>query len=216
MTSNNPYTTEGQRISDFGTPFSIGYGFVDEVFVHEAEDEYKHVARVQPHGKDTTFLAQMGVMADGDVHPPTLSADNDVPVLYVTRGDRTPVIISLLYSNDNTVPEYEPGERRIGHALSDTHVFFDEDGNLLIHGDEDVSVTADGDVSFDGDGDTTVSTTGTVTIESDSGATVTIQDDGTVSINGGSKGVIHDVTTTTDADGHVTSISLERRDDILI
>jgi len=46
--------------------------------------------------------------------------------------------------------------------------------------------------------------------------TLDIYGDTTVRINGGSKGVVHDVSTTTDAQGHVTSVSLQRRTDILI
>lgn len=57
---------------------------------------------------------------------------------------------------------------------------------------------------------------GSLLIESDSGATIELTASGETIINGGTKGVIHDVSTTTDADGHVTSISLSRRSDILI
>jgi hypothetical protein len=46
--------------------------------------------------------------------------------------------------------------------------------------------------------------------------TLDVYGDSTVRINGGDTGVIHDVETTKDGDGHVTSITLNRRSDILI
>lgn len=56
---------------------------------------------------------------------------------------------------------------------------------------------------------------GDITVKNDSGTTVTLS--GTdVILNGGTQGAITDVTTTKDVDGHVTSISLIRNNNILI
>lgn len=46
--------------------------------------------------------------------------------------------------------------------------------------------------------------------------TVRFKPNGDLVIDGGSKGVIHDLSLTTDGDGHVTDVTPERRDDILI
>lgn len=52
---------------------------------------------------------------------------------------------------------------------------------------------------------------GVITIEADDGTTFTVDpSDGTVRVNGGSTGVVTDVTTTTDTDGHVTSVDVVR------
>jgi len=56
---------------------------------------------------------------------------------------------------------------------------------------------------------------GTLTVQNGDGTTVTI-DGSEVSVDGGTQGVVTDVNTTTDSDGHVTSISLERSDTLLV
>lgn len=58
---------------------------------------------------------------------------------------------------------------------------------------------------------------GTVVIESYDGTTVSVDpNDGTVRVNDGTDGVITDVTTTKDVDGHVTDISLTRSDTVFV
>lgn len=57
---------------------------------------------------------------------------------------------------------------------------------------------------------------GTVHIEGDAGNTVELQTDGTIVINGGTEQPVTDVTTTKDADGHVTSISLTHSPDVFV
>lgn len=255
MTSNNPHTTIDESVDRSERRLRLGYGYIDSSEPHEAGDDNKHLVRIQPRGKNVSIPAQMGVMASGDVHIPT-ETEPDIPVLYGIRGDGTYVILSLLYSAENDVPAYEPGERILGHALTDANIYFDVDGNIIVSGDGDsnvqikadgsivaegasgetVTVQGDGTISVDSDGNSTVEvnsdgsititgstgatvtvqTSGTIDIESDGGATVSIQSDGDVVINGGSKGVIYDINTTTDADGHVTSVDPQRRSDILI
>lgn len=68
--------------------------------------------------------------------------------------------------------------------------------------------STDTDIYFQNDGSLTIETAG--------GGTIDVDETGTISLNGGENGVIHDISTTTDGDGHVTDITLERRDDILV
>lgn len=63
-------------------------------------------------------------------------------------------------------------------------------------------------VSFNNDG--------SVAIEADSGATFTLEADGTVTINGGSNNPITDITTSTNSDGHVTSVDTTKSTDVYV
>ena len=56
---------------------------------------------------------------------------------------------------------------------------------------------------------------GSVHVTNDSGTSLVL-DGGTVTINGGTQGVITDVSTSKDGDGHVTDVSITRNQNILI
>lgn len=75
-----------------------------------------------------------------------------------------------------------------------TEVAIDDSGETT-----EISISTDGNVTVDADGDASVTADGTVSI-----------DGNTVDLGGGGKGIITDITTSTDADGHVTDISLTR------
>jgi len=56
---------------------------------------------------------------------------------------------------------------------------------------------------------------GVVTVEADDGTTIAV-DGSTVQIDGGTTPIVTDVTTTTDADGHVTDVNVVTDDSILL
>lgn len=64
-------------------------------------------------------------------------------------------------------------------------------------------------------GNVTVKNDGTVVVDAD-GTTVEVKPNGDVVIDGGSTAPVTDLSTTTDADGHVTSISLTRADGVFV
>lgn len=139
-------------------------------------------------------------------------ADQPIPVAPTVHGDYyvppegTPVLVGYLGENDPIVvgtgipdvqtPSVEAGERVLSHPLSEATVTFNADGSLDVYGDGEVRVTNKG------------------------GASVVAKSNGNVVINDGTQGAITDVSTstTTDADGHVTSVSinLTRDSSILI
>lgn len=57
---------------------------------------------------------------------------------------------------------------------------------------------------------------GTVSIQGDDGTTVTVEPDGDVRVDGGSTQPVVDISTTTDADGHVTSVSVTRANGVYL
>lgn len=96
------------------------------------------------------------------------------------REDERPIVLGGRYLLGDSIPAFQAGERVVGHPASDSHVRFHADGTLTVSGD--------------------------------GGNTVELQSDGSVVINGGSTAPVTDVTvsTTTDSDGHVTSVSLTK------
>lgn len=94
------------------------------------------------------------------------------------------VALGAFDDNDTSHPPVEPGERVLSHPVSDSYVKFNADGSIDVYGDSSVTVDASGDVSITPSGD--------------------------VNIGSASTQAITDVSlsTTTDADGHVTDVSL--------
>jgi len=147
---------------------------------HTSSDEVGHEVTVEPDLIDGSEIAEVLFAQTGDI---TIPEEGD-RVLIGYRIDAKPVVLGSRYPRDATIPEYEPGERRIGHPASDSYIMFHADGS--------------------------------VTIEDDSGTTVTLDANGDVTVNGGSTQPVTDVSTSTDGDGHVTSISLTRADGVFV
>lgn len=197
---------------------------------HNSGDGVKHAVTIKPAGKDVQFPAEVPVDAKGDVHIPEEGTD----VLIGYRKASLPVVLSARYNVDDTIPAYEAGERRVGHSLSNANLFLDASGNVVVENDNGTNVTLSGTSATIGDGAGTTVTiengnikltnsdgssvnvqNGDITLDDNNGTTVTLSA-GTLTLNGGTQGAITDVTTTKDVDGHVTSISLIRNNNILI
>jgi len=148
--------------------------------VISTDDGNAHAVTVRPESTGADEPALVSVTTRGDANQPTVGDR----VLCVRRTDGKLVVVATLYAESDTVPAYAPGERIIGHPLTDAEIH--------------------------------LRPTGTVTVAADDGTTVDVASDGTVTIDGGSTGVIRDITTTKDSDGHVTSISLDRSSTVFI
>jgi len=147
---------------------------------HTEGDNVSHVVYVKPSTINETIPADVNANQVGDVQIPT--EGSRVTIAY--RPNERPLVVGQRYKNEDTVPEFEPGERVVGHPLSDSHI--------------------------------RLATDGSITIKGDAGNIVELASDGSVTINGGSKNPVTDVSTSTDADGHVTSISLTRSSNVYL
>jgi hypothetical protein len=147
---------------------------------HTQGDNVSHVVYVKPSTINETIPADVNANQVGDVQIPT--EGSRVTIAY--RPNERPLVVGQRYKDDNTVPEFEPGERVIGHPLSEAHIRLAEDGSITIKGD--------------------------------GGNTVELASDGSVTVNEGSKNPITEITTTSDSDGHITSITLTRSPNIFI
>jgi len=116
----------------------------------------------------------------GDVTIP----DEGDDILVGARPDERLVMLGSRYTLEDSIPEYKPGERRIGHPITDSHIELQTDG--------------------------------TVHIENDTGTTVELQPDGSVVIDSGTNTPITDIQTQTDAEGHVTDVSVTRSSSVYL
>lgn len=109
-------------------------------------------------------------------------------------GSKTPIVLGALYSaGDENVPAYDAADRVLGSIKHSSEIRIDSDGTIALtheHGSE-VRLKENGDVEVN-------------------------SVDGNVIIDGGGVGAIYDVSTSTDADGHVTGITLHRSSTVKI
>jgi len=186
MTSLNPHSSDATDEQERRaiTKASIGYGFVTNQDPEAGEVTIQPIGEGSADGGALSFTAKTSVVSKGDIAIPK-SGDEPLYALYARVNDDIPYVLGYYYDEDEfTMPESSAGERKIGHQLTDSEIYFQEDGTILI--------------------------------ESDGSATIELRADGTVVINNGNNGLITDVSTSKDADGHVTDVSLTRNNDILV
>lgn len=179
MTSPNPNDPrkKEETIREAVASASLGYGWVTNYFPSRNEVE------VQPIGSADSFDATLAVDSDGDKAVPHASEEQDLFAVFARFDGHQPIVLSLFYDPSvHEIPSANAGERKLGHQLSETEIYFKADGTLEIATDADLSVNTTGNII----------------------------------LNGGDEGAIYDISTTTDADGHVTSVTPERRGDILL
>jgi len=151
--------------------------------------------------------AQVLVAEKGDTNPPP----EGCRVLVQFLDEEWPVIIGQIYSKGphnegpwkDQAPTYQPNERRLGHTGSRANIRFESDGLIVLESTEDKQKRT-----------TTVEMdpiTGSITVTTREETTFTIED-GAVRVNDSDTGVVTDITTSTDSDGHVTSVSPIRSD----
>jgi hypothetical protein len=142
--------------------------------------------------------------ADGQHHvtvqeTPT-APDEPIPVLPTVHGDYyvppegAPVVVGKTGRYDGAV---------VGVAIPPTDTPTLEAGERILS-----HPLSTAHVRFNADG--------SIDVTSEGDASVRLRADGTLVLNGGSQGIVTDVQTTTDADGHVTDVTLVREDSIQI
>jgi hypothetical protein len=205
-------------------------GMVDAAPDNVDTERFAHVVRVTGETFESAEPAAVTVDAYGDANVPPVGSR----VLIERTLGGTPVVTDVLYApppegatelDGLRVPDYETGTRRIGHHASNAFVEFEPDGTLVVMSEREDQQAVFGRVTLNTDGTTVVESrgnlgatkvqtapNGSVTIDKPSGQSVVV--------DGGSTPVVTDVgvSTTTDADGHVTDVSLDvtTTDDILV
>lgn len=159
---------------------SIEQADVLTVKSHQSGDNISHEVQIDSRYFEEPVIAAITVNQIGDITVPT-QGDR---VIVAYQIDGRPIILGTIYTSNDTLPDFEPGERIIGHPMTDSYV--------------------------------RLATDGTIHVEGDGGNTIELQPDGSIVLNGGSTQPVTDVQTTTDVDGHVTSVSLTRADGIYV
>jgi hypothetical protein len=157
-----------------------GFVSVRTATVTSAQANDGHDVRVSPFATEVSVPASVRVAQTGDVLVP--EEGDTVYVGYRANGEV--VILGARYDPEDSVPDYQPGERVVGHPASDTRIRFHSDGSL--------------------------------TVEGENGNTVELAADGSVIVNDGDTAPVTGVSTSTDGDGHVTSVSVSRASDVLV
>lgn len=174
---SNPYTVANSEAQESARQSLFDFALVTDVESHTTgEDENKHLIECEPVGKTTTVTAQMTVAQKGDVNLPT--ADGNTYVILGRFTSDRPIVLDVLYINENAVPSYEPGERRIGHPLTDSNITYDVNGNITITTDSGESVTAGGgDIAIENSAGSKVVVTGNSVVIHPGGGTVKLGDE---------------------------------------
>lgn len=180
----NPQNEQVSSPIDTSSVIGLEGATVIDTESHSEGDNIGHEVKIKPDTIDSTLTADVAVGLLGDVTIPEVG--NRVIIGY--RVSSSPIVLGTRYRDSETIPDFEPGERIIGHPASDNYIRLQNNG--------------------------------TIHVESGGGATVELQTDGDVVVNDGSTKPVTDVTvnTTTDADGHVTDVSLNitRTSDVFI
>lgn len=183
---------------------------------HVDGDSVAHHVELTADHYEEPITAEVPVGLYGDV---ALPQEGDRVLAGYRRNGRA-VVLGVRYQSPDDIPPYEAGERIVGHPTTASRVHLENDGTLTVHADSGSQVTIDpeGRVLVDGTNGNSVDlkTDGSVAVTGTAGNTVELPTSGDVVLNGGTTKPVTDVTTTTDSDGHVTSISLVRSDTVLV
>lgn len=179
--SVNPQKSTDDEIREQIERGTVRVGYV----VGTKPDQNK--VKLQPVG-GSAVDAIVPVTQSGDVALPKRDRDDTLRCYYLSLPNSVPIVLGYVYDSETDPPTIDPGERRVGHQLTDANVFFQADGTITIFAGSDGTERTKVDVT----------------------------PDGTVVINDGTDAPVTDVSYETDADGHVTSISTTTTDNILV
>lgn len=122
-------------------------GVVTTVNEHVEGDNIAHEIWVKPDSYEGDLTTEMVVGATGDV----LIPEEGQRVLLAHRTDAKPIILGVRYQEgeeNDDVPPFKEGERRVGHPASDSYVRFLTDGSMVVngHNGNKIELKADGTV----------------------------------------------------------------------
>lgn len=125
------YTVSEDRASVHATDVAYDIGRVVQVPGHRNGDRNQHLVKVQidPDDANSAVWADVSIAAIQDVNIPV--EGDTVRIAYEKGGQ--PVVDSIRYTVENSqadsrLPEYGPGQRRIGHEPTDAHLTLFPDG----------------------------------------------------------------------------------------
>jgi len=215
-------------------------GFVTKVFEHDGTEDQisNHEVNVQLAGR-AEEMKRIPVHTDhnGSIYVP--QKNDMVEIGFLKSKTQRPYVANVIYTDKNRAPlarsghfrrEFGPdsGEKLYIEAEKDDHSAGDPNLVRIAKKSDGLSDPST-EIVLDDSGSETqvrVHTDGNIEVqETDNGTTISLKDGtiditegtgGQVNLSGSSKGVIKDINTTTDGDGHVTSIDLVRSSEVFV
>ena len=141
----NPQSSEDSTAVD---RLDVFVGTVVSVPTETGPTGSQHTISVSPEHSDSEVPAIVTESTHGDAHLPTVGTS----VLCLVAMTGSVYVIQRTYRTEDSVATTVPGERRLSHPLSDSHITFHEDGTLTVNGDSGTTVTieSNGDVVING------------------------------------------------------------------
>jgi len=97
---------------------------------HTQGDNKSHAVYVLPDTMEQDLLADVAVGLTGDTQIP--QEGSRVVIGY--RVNERPLVLGQRYRESDSVPDFEPGERVIGHPLSGSYIKLAKDGSVTVKG----------------------------------------------------------------------------------
>lgn len=128
----NPHT-EAETNTQRSVAPPVAKAKVVQAASHDRDDpdaKGYHTARVRVYGESSTQVAPILTSMAGDAHVPPVGSD--VAVIY--GPNEKPWIIGFWYAvnEDREPPNYQPGERVIGHPDTESSIRIRKDGHIRI------------------------------------------------------------------------------------
>lgn len=139
---------------------------VSSVKSHTLGDDVGHHVKVSHDMFNQEVVAEVLTTQYGDVSIP----EKGDRVLVAYRADGRPLVIGSHYPRSKVVPEFQPGERRIGHPASDSFIRLLSGGSVRVEGNDGAVLLLRND--------------GTVALSDNSGYGIEAQNNGEVHIYG--------------------------------
>lgn len=230
----NPSQSESSREWKDSSSIGLEGAEVTRSPSHTEGDNKSHAVYVKPDTMERELLADVAVGLNGDTQIPT--EQSRVVIGY--RVNERPLVLGERYKQDDSVPDFEPGERVVGHPLTESYIKLSKNGSVTIEGNGGgmTEFTPTGGITHTGTTGNTVDLTdkGDITVSDDNGNTITIDDNGiriegtsgntvqldtngNVTINGGSTKAITDVSSaSTNEYGGITSLDITRSSSVYL
>lgn len=115
---------------------------------HTEGDDISHIAEVKSAFMDKPQQAYILHDLVGDIIIP--SEGDNVIIAYQRNGE--PIVVGSQYSDDDTLPPFEEGERVVGHPITDALIRLNKNGEVIIEGDQGnaVHLADDGSIYING------------------------------------------------------------------
>jgi len=171
--TNNPHANardQSKEVTRTRQPMVL-----DKARVLRSDDDGSVIVELLTDTDTPPIPAKIGTTMTGSAVQPTVGSE--VLVTYSVNGEAW--IVDTYYTQNSAVPEYEVGERVVGHPSTDANIHFQNDGSIDIQSDE--STVTVNDITIDGD-EVQFGDSGAKIYKNSSGELVAVDDNGNETI----------------------------------